>query len=111
MMADPHPAGLYDDQGQPVCGSPVYAGPSLLDPAGPRQECVGISPLGMEWNHAPALIWLAPLGPFDAMPELVLGALVATVDAGASVLLVGWDMDCLVDAGSLVRGLVGGGRA
>lgn len=111
MTADPHSGGLYDDLGQPVGGSPVYTGPSLLDPTAPRQACVGVWPLGMEWNRTPALIWLAPLGPFDAMPEAILGALVAAVDAGASVLLVGSDMDCLVDAGNLVRGLVGGGRA
>ena len=111
MTADVRPGGLYDALGQPVCGSPVYAGPSLLDPTGPRQACVGVWPLGQEWNRAPALIWLAPLGLFDAMPEVVLGALVAAVDAGGIVLLVGSDVGCLVDAGNLIRGLVGGGRA
>lgn len=111
MTADPYPAGLYDGQGQPVGGSPVYAGPSLLDPAGPRQECVGIWPLGMEWNHAPALIWLAPLGPFDAMPEVVLGTLVAAVDAGASVILWGSNAKRMAEAGQHIGSMTGGSRA
>ena len=106
-----HPLGLYDGQGQPVGDSQPYTGPSLLDFAGPRQEWVAIWPLGQEWDRAPALTWLAPLGPFDAMPEVVLGALVAAVDAGSSVLLAESDAICLADAGRLVRGLIGGGRA
>ena len=72
---------------------------------------MGVWPLGIEWNCTPALIWLAPLGPFDATPEAVLGGLVAAVDAGGSVLLAGSDASYLADAGNLVRGLVGGGRA
>ncbi len=111
MIEGLYPAGLYDGQGQPVGGSPPFAGPSLLDPAGPRHECVAVWPLGKEWDRDSALTWLAPLGSFAFMPELVLAQLVAAVDAGRSVLLAGSDPECLAEAGQLIRGLVGGGNA
>ncbi len=111
MTADVHPGGLYDDQGRPLGNSPPFAGPSLLDPAGPWHEWVAVWPLGKEWDRDPALTWLAPLGSFAFMPELVLAQLVAAVDAGRSVLLAGSDPECLAEAGQLIRVLVGGGNA
>ena len=111
MTADLYPPGLYDGQGQPVGDSQPYTGPLLLDPTGPRQEWLAVWPFGLEWDACPALTWLAPVGPFDAMPQVVLGALVAAVDGGASVVLWGSDAGCLENAGRLVTGLVGGGHA
>lgn len=106
-----YPAGLYDAKGQPVGDTPPYDGPSLLDPDGPRQEWVRLWPKGRVWDHRPARFWLAPMGPFEFMPEVVVAELVAAVDGGSCVLLCGSDPDSLIQAGQLVVGLTGGGRA
>ena len=111
MTADVHPGGLYDGQGRPVGDTLPYWGPSLLDPNGPRQQWTAVWPQGTEWDDRPALIWLAPVGPFEAVPGLVVAELVAAVDAGRSVILWGSDADCLVQAGQLIGGLAGGGHA
>ncbi len=111
MTADVHPGGLHDGQGQPVGDTPPFWGPSLLDPDGPRQDCVMLWPVGREWDYRPARFWLAPMGPFEFMPEVVVAELVAAVDGGSSVLLCGSDPESLMQAGQLVVGLTGGGRA
>jgi len=111
MMTDLYPPGLYDAKWQPLGDAPPYWGPSLLDPAGPRHDWVAVWPLGKEWDRDPVLIWLAPLGPFTSMSELVVAELVAAVDAGRSVMLWASDPDCLTEAGRLIGGLSGGGHA
>jgi len=68
-------------------------------------------PLGQEWDCAPVLTWLAPVGQFTSMSELVAAELVAAVDAGRSVMLWASDPDCLAEAGRLVGGMAGGGHA
>jgi hypothetical protein len=104
MMTDLYPAGLYDAKWQPLGDAPPYWGPSLLDPAGPRQEWIAVWPLGQEWDCAPVLTWLAPVGQFKVVPGLV-------VDARRSVMMWGSDAGCMAEAGILIGGLSGGGHA
>lgn len=111
MTADVHPGGLFDARGHPVGDTPPYWGPSLLGPTGPRQDCVMLEPLGRERDYAPVRLWLAPMGPFEFVPELVVAELVSALDAGGSVLLCGSAPDCLVEAGRIVASLAGGGHA
>ena len=106
-----YPAGLFNAQGQPVGDTLPYWGPSLLDPAGPRRELLAVWPPGREWDDRPVLFWLAPVGQFRSMPGEVVAHLVAAVDAGRSVILWGSDAKCMAEAGRLIGGLVGGGRA
>ncbi len=111
MTTEPHPGGLYDAKGQPVGDAPPYSGPSLLDPAGPRHDWVAVWPLGKEWDCAPVLTWLAPVGQFKVVPGLVVAHLVATVDAGRSVMAWGSDAGCMRETALLIGGLSGGGHA
>jgi hypothetical protein len=111
MIEGLYPAGLYDAKWQPVGDTLPYWEPSLLDPNGPRQEWVAVWPLGKEWECAPVLTWLAPIGPFKVVPGLVVAEMVAAVDAGRSVMAWGSDEGCMAEVGRLIGGLSGGGHA
>lgn len=111
MIEHLYPPGLYDAKWQPLGDAPLYWGPSLLDPAGPRQEWVAVWPLGKKWDCAPVLTWLAPVGQFKVVPGLVVAHLVAALDAGRSVMMWGSDVRCMVEAVHLVSGVSGGSNA